>query len=336
MKIIIFLGLLGATLSAPLIPRHLMSASNSNELLLNLNNGQLLPLRLQGPLTPWIPPFPGIPLQQQQAPIPGRPHISVSTLGRFVGLLPSETPSPTQVGFAQGARTGQLDPSQPQTPSQHQQGPNPVMPYVFPFKTPREQAQTHQYYPVYMLLPWEQPQQTATQSPQQMGPQQFEEQIPFYAQYGYITQPEETPETTGNGLVEQSWICPHITVRRPHMGGPWGIFPGGSRMTSQALGCVRWFWRELTGMVGVPGEQQQSVLDPLLGTAPEAVLMPGGGVIPYLQNEVVNFQHDKAGVFMHPTSPNPSTANVFTSDVDPTIASMLPEEKAKTDSLREP
>ncbi|XP_005393002.1 PREDICTED: odontogenic ameloblast-associated protein [Chinchilla lanigera] len=278
MKIIIFLGLLGATLSAPLIPRHLMSASNSNELLLNLNNGQLLPLRLQGPLASWIPPFSGIPLPQQ-APIPGHSQISLSTLDQFVGPYPNEIPFPRQVSFVQGAQTGQLDPSQPQAPSQTQPGPNPVLPYVFPFKTPQEQAQTNQYYPVYMFLPWEQPQQTATQSPQQTGPQQFEEQIPFYAQYGYITQPAET---------------------------------------------------------GVTERQQQSALDPLLGTVPETVLMPGGGVIPYLQKEVVNLRPDNAGVFMHSTSPKPSTANVFTSGVDPTIASMLPEEKAKTDSLREP
>ncbi|XP_023563969.1 odontogenic ameloblast-associated protein [Octodon degus] len=283
MEIIIFLGLLGATLSAPLIPRHLMSASNSNELLLNLNNGQLLPLRLQGPLTSWIPPFSGIPLQQQ-APIPGQPQVSLSTLDQLVGLLPNEISFPRQVAFAQGTQIGQLDPSQPQTPSQTQQGPNPVshvMPYVFPFKVPQEQAQMHQYYPVYMFLPWEQPQQTATPSPQQTGPQQFEEQIPFYAQYGYITQPEETTRS-------------------------------------------------------VPGRQQQSALDPLLGTVAETVLMPGEGVIPYLQKELVNFRQDKAGVLMHSTSPKPSTANVFTAGVDPTIASTLPEEKAKTDSLREP
>ncbi|XP_010604388.1 odontogenic ameloblast-associated protein [Fukomys damarensis] len=279
MKIIIFLGLLGATLSAPLIPRHLLSASNSNELLLNLNNGELLPLKLQGPLNSWVPPFSRRgPLQQPQAPIPALPQISLSTVDQLVGLFPNEIPFLRQVSFAQGAQTGQLDPSQPQTPSQTQQGPNPVMPYVFPFNMPQEQAQTHQYYPVYMFLPWEQPQQTATQSPQQTGPQQFEEQIPFYAQHEYIPQPAET---------------------------------------------------------GVPGGQQQSALDPLLSRAPETVVMPAG-MMPYLQNEGVNFQHDKAGVFMHSTSPKPRTANFFTTAIDPKLASELPEEKAMTDSLREP
>ena len=34
-----------------------------------------------------------------------------------------------------------------------------------------------QYYPVYMLLPWEQAQQTAAQSPPQTGQQLFEEQV---------------------------------------------------------------------------------------------------------------------------------------------------------------
>ncbi|XP_063096539.1 odontogenic ameloblast-associated protein [Cavia porcellus] len=253
-----------------------MSASNSHELLLNLNNGQLLPLRVQGPLAPWIPSFSGLPLQQQ-APIPGQPQISLPALNPLAGLLPNELPFPRQVGFAQGAQTGQLDAAQLQTPSQATQGPNPVMPYVYPFKPPQEQAQV--YYPVYMLLPWEQYQQTATQSPQQTGPPLFEEQIPFDAQYGYITQPEET---------------------------------------------------------GVPGGQQQFILEPLLGTAPETVLMPGGEVIPFLQKEVVNFRHDKAEVLRHSTSPKPSTATVFTSGVDTTTASMLAEQKAKTDSLREP
>uniref|UniRef100_A0A0P6K7C9 Odontogenic ameloblast-associated protein n=1 Tax=Heterocephalus glaber TaxID=10181 RepID=A0A0P6K7C9_HETGA len=278
MKIIIFLGLLGATLSAPLIPQHLLSASNSNELLLNLNNGQLLPLRLQGPLNSWMPHFSSMPLQQQQAPIPGLPQISLSTLDQLVGLFPNEIPFPRQVSFAQGAQTGQLDPLQPQTPSQTQQGPNPVMPYIFPFNTPQEQAQTPQFYPVYMFLPWEQPQQTTTQSPQQTGLQQLEEQMPFYAQYGYIPQPAET---------------------------------------------------------GVPGGHQQSALDHLLGRAPETVAMPAGA-IQYLQKEEVNFQHDKAGAFVPSTSPKPSTSNFLAMAVDPTIASVLPEEKAMTDSLREP
>uniref|UniRef100_H0VC06 Odontogenic ameloblast-associated protein n=1 Tax=Cavia porcellus TaxID=10141 RepID=H0VC06_CAVPO len=262
MKIIIFLGLLGATLSAP------VSDFIALLLLLNLNNGQLLPLRVQGPLAPWIPSFSGLPLQQQ-APIPGQPQISLPALNPLAGLLPNELPFPRQVGFAQGAQTGQLDAAQLQTPSQATQGPNPVMPYVYPFKPPQEQAQV--YYPVYMLLPWEQYQQTATQSPQQTGPPLFEEQ---YSKADFA-EPE----------------------------------------------------------AGVPGGQQQFILEPLLGTAPET---PGGEVIPFLQKEVVNFRHDKAEVLRHSTSPKPSTATVFTSGVDTTTASMLAEQKAKTDSLREP
>ncbi|KFO22782.1 Odontogenic ameloblast-associated protein [Fukomys damarensis] len=175
MKIIIFLGLLGATLSAP------------------------------GPLNSWVPPFSRRgPLQQPQAPIPALPQISLSTVDQLVGLFPNEIPFLRQVSFAQGAQTGQLDPSQPQTPSQTQQGPNP----------------------------------------------------------------------------------------------------------------------------GVPGGQQQSALDPLLSRAPETVVMPAG-MMPYLQNEGVNFQHDKAGVFMHSTSPKPRTANFFTTAIDPKLASELPEEKVE-------
>ncbi|XP_045840698.1 odontogenic ameloblast-associated protein isoform X2 [Meles meles] len=177
MKTIILLGLLGATMSAPLIPQRVMSASNSNELLLSLNNARLQPLQLQGPFNSWIPPFSGILQQQQQAQVPGLPQFSLSALNRFAGWFPNQIPFPGWVNFAQGTQVGQLDPSQPQTPLQSHQGPNHVMPYVLSFKMPQEQAQMLQYYPVYMLLPWEQSQPTATQSPPQTGQQQFEEQV---------------------------------------------------------------------------------------------------------------------------------------------------------------
>ncbi|XP_072873912.1 odontogenic ameloblast-associated protein isoform X2 [Chlorocebus sabaeus] len=263
MKIIILLGFLGATLSAPLIPQRLMSASNSNELLLNLNNGQLLPLRFQGPLNSWIPPFSGVSQQQQQAQIPGLTQFSLSALDQFARLFPNQIPFPGQASFAQGAQAGQVDPSQAQTPPQTQPGPNHVMPYVFSFKMPQEQGQMFQYYPVYMLLPWEQPQQTVPRSPQQTRQQQYEEQA-------------------------------------------------------------------------IPGGQQQLAFDPQLGTAPEIAVMSTGEEIPYLQKEVINFRHHGAGVFMPSTSPKPSTTNVFTSAIDRTITAKFPEEKAKTDSLREP
>ncbi|KAL2780370.1 odontogenic ameloblast-associated protein isoform 2 precursor [Daubentonia madagascariensis] len=262
MKIIILLGLLGATLSAPLIPQHLMSASNSNELLLNLNNAQLVPLQLQGPFNSWIPPFSGILQQQQQAQTPELSQFYLSTVDRFARLFPNQIPFPGQVSFAQGAQAGQLDPSQPQTPPLTQQGPNQVIPYVFSFKMPQEQAQMSQYYPVYMLLPWEQPQQTVTQSPQQPGQQQYEEQA-------------------------------------------------------------------------IPGGQQQLAFDPFLGIGPEMAVMPAGGVMPYLEKEVINFRHDNA-VFMPSTSPKPSTTKFFTSAVNPTITPELLVEKAKTDKLKEP
>ncbi|PNI82655.1 ODAM isoform 1 [Pan troglodytes] len=279
MKIIILLGFLGATLSAPLIPQRLTSASNSNELLLNLNNGQLLPLQLQGPLNSWIPPFSGILQQQQQAQIPGLSQFSLSALDQFAGLLPNQIPFPGQASFAQGAQAGQVDPLQLQTPPQTQPGPSHVMPYVFSFKMPQEQGQMFQYYPVYMLLPWEQPQQTVPRSPQQTRQQQYEEQIPFYAQFGYIPQ-----------LAEPA----------------------------------------------ISGGQQQLAFDPQLGTAPEIAVMSTGEEIPYLGKEAINFRHDSAGVFMPSTSPKPSTTNAFTSAVDQTITPELPEEKDKTDSLREP
>ncbi|XP_042534314.1 odontogenic ameloblast-associated protein [Dipodomys spectabilis] len=270
MKALILLGLLGATLSAPLIPQRLMSASNSHELLLNLNNGQLLPLQLQGPFNSWIPPFSGILPQQQQAPIAGRPQFPLSILDGFAGLFPNQIPFPRPVSFVQGAQAGQLDPSQPQTPSQTQQGPNHMIPYIVSFKMPQEQTQMFQYYPAYMILPWDQAQQVVTQSPQQTGQQQFEEQIPFYTPFGYVPQQVEP---------------------------------------------------------GVQGGQQQLSFDTFLGTAPETVGMPAEGGVPYLQNEVISFRHESAGVLIPSTTQKPSTTDSFTATKDPTLARLLPEEK---------
>uniref|UniRef100_A0A8C6QWV5 Odontogenic ameloblast-associated protein n=1 Tax=Nannospalax galili TaxID=1026970 RepID=A0A8C6QWV5_NANGA len=276
MKTIILLGLLGTISAAPLISQRLMSASNSHELLLNLNNGQLLPLQFQGPFNPWIPPFSGFLQQQQQAQIPGLPQFSLSTLDRFAGLLPNQMPFSRQVGFDQGGQAGQQDPLQPQTPLQIQQGTN-HMPYMVPFKMPQDQTQVLSYYPVYMLLPWEQSQQAVTPSPQQTGPQLFEEQIPFYNQFGYIP-PQAEP--------------------------------------------------------GTPEGEQHLGFDTFVGTAPETAVMPAEGGLPHLEKEAVNFKHDNAGVFM--PSPKPSTTAFSSPAIDPTIAPVLPEQKAKSGSLREP
>ncbi|XP_058522716.1 odontogenic ameloblast-associated protein isoform X1 [Ochotona princeps] len=193
MKILVLLGLLGTTLSAPLIPQRLLSASNSNELLLKLNNAQLLPLQLQGPFNSWTP-FSGV--VQQQAQIPGLPQFSLPTLEQLAGLFPSQIPFSGQASFTQAAQANPLDPSQPQTAPQTQHGPNHVLPYVIALKLPQEQTQMLQYYPVYVLLPWDQLQQTATQSPPLTGQQKFEEQVPVYNQYGYIPQQAE-PATPG-------------------------------------------------------------------------------------------------------------------------------------------
>ncbi|XP_064142354.1 odontogenic ameloblast-associated protein isoform X1 [Loxodonta africana] len=281
MKVIILLGLLGATLAAPLVPQRLVSASNSNELLLNLNNARLLPLQFQGPFNSLTPPFSGILQHRQQAQAPGLSQVSLPTLDQFVGLFPNQVPFPGQANFAQGPQWAQLDPSQAQIPLQTQQGPNHVMPYVVSFKLPQEQAQTLQYYPLYVYLPWEQALQTvtSTQLPQQAGQQQIEVQVPLYTLFEYIPQQAEP------------------------------VIPGG---------------------------QQQVAFEPLVGTAPEIALLPAGEVVPYLQKEMTNFRHASAGIYRPSTSPKPSTTHFFTSAVDPTITPEFMEEKAKTDSLREP
>ncbi|KAM7326485.1 hypothetical protein ACRRTK_014963 [Alexandromys fortis] len=276
MKIIILLGLLGATSSAPLVSQRLLSASNSHELLLNLNNGRLLPLEFQGAFNPWIAPFPGIlqqqQQQQQQAQVPGGLQFPISTLESFAGFFPG------QFGLAQVGQAGQPEPSQQQTPPQTPQGANLVS-YVVPFKVPQDQTQMFGYYPVYMFLPWEQLQQAVTSSPQQTGPQLFEEQIPFYNQFGYIPQQAEP---------------------------------------------------------GVQGGQQHLAVDTFVGTAPETPGMPIEGGPLHSQREPVSFKHDNAGVLMPPTTPKPSSKNVFTPAMDPTIAPVLLEQKVKTDKLREP
>nr|XP_048283919.1 odontogenic ameloblast-associated protein [Myodes glareolus] len=280
MKIIILLGLLGATSSAPLVSHRLLSASNSHELLLNLNNGQLLPLGFQGAFNPWISPFPGIlqqqqqQQQQQQAQVPGGLQFPLTTLESFAGLFPNQIPFSGQFGITQVGQAGPPELSQQQTP----QGAN-LMSYVVPFKVPQDQTQMFGYYPVYMFLPWEQLQQAVTSSPQQTGPQLFEEQIPFYNQFGYISQQAE-PD--------------------------------------------------------VQGGQQHLAVDAFVGTAPETPGMPTEGGPLYSQREPVGFKHDNAGVFMPSTSPKPSSKNVFTPAIDPTIAPVLPEQKVKTVNLREP
>nr|KAF6432006.1 odontogenic, ameloblast associated [Rousettus aegyptiacus] len=250
MKTIILFGLVGATMSAPLIAQRLFSASNSNELLLNLNNAQLQPLQLQGPFYSWIPPFSGILQQQQQAQIPGQGPLSLSTLDQFAGLFPNQITFPGQVSFDHRTQIGQLDPSQSQTPVQIQQDPNHPMPYVF-FRMPQEQVQMLRYYPVYTLLPCEQPQQTVTQSPPQTGQQQFEEQMPFYTQFGYIPQQAEpvipgqqqltfgtiigtVPETA---VMPAGGVIPHLqkeTINFRHASG--GIFiPSTSQKPSTSF-----------------------------------------------------------------------------------------------------
>ncbi|XP_055967145.1 odontogenic ameloblast-associated protein [Sorex fumeus] len=267
MKIIIFLGLLGATMPAPLIPQRLLSASHSHELLLNLNNGQLLPLQFQGPFNSWIPSFSGVPQQQQQTRNPSLSQFSATNLERFVKPFPNQVPSPGQVGNSRGTQVGPLELSKPQTPSQTQQNPNHVLPYIFPFKMPQEQTQMLQYYPIYMFLPWE---QTATQSPAPTGQQQYEEQMPIYTQIGYIPQLAEPV---------------------------------------------------------VPGGQQQITFDPVIISVPETAAVPAGGVMPYFQNEMIDFKHASAGIAIPSTSPKPSTTNFFAPVIDPTITPELMEEK---------
>uniref|UniRef100_G3SNS9 Odontogenic ameloblast-associated protein n=1 Tax=Loxodonta africana TaxID=9785 RepID=G3SNS9_LOXAF len=275
MKVIILLGSLEATLAAPLVPQRLVSASNSNELLLNLNNARLLPLQFQGPFNSLTPPFSGILQHRQQAQAPGLSQVSLPTLDQFVGLFPNQVPFPGQANFAQGPQWAQLDPSQAQIPLQTQQGPNHVMPYVVSFKLPQEQAQQIQFFFFCNILG------SKNRFSKRSKPHTdyFNKRVPLYTLFEYIPQQAEP------------------------------VIPGG---------------------------QQQVAFEPLVGTAPEIALLPAGEVVPYLQKEMTNFRHASAGIYRPSTSPKPSTTHFFTSAVDPTITPEFMEEKAKTDSLREP
>uniref|UniRef100_G3UBF4 Odontogenic ameloblast-associated protein n=1 Tax=Loxodonta africana TaxID=9785 RepID=G3UBF4_LOXAF len=279
MKVIILLGSLEATLAAPLVPQRLVSASNSNELLLNLNNARLLPLQFQGPFNSLTPPFSGILQHRQQAQAPGLSQVSLPTLDQFVGLFPNQVPFPGQANFAQGPQWAQLDPSQAQIPLQTQQGPNHVMPYVVSFKLPQEQAQVLVYYQLNSAFYYQMVVISIRECSENKDHELFKKQVPLYTLFEYIPQQAEP------------------------------VIPGG---------------------------QQQVAFEPLVGTAPEIALLPAGEVVPYLQKEMTNFRHASAGIYRPSTSPKPSTTHFFTSAVDPTITPEFMEEKAKTDSLREP
>ncbi|KAL6041707.1 hypothetical protein STEG23_009899, partial [Scotinomys teguina] len=115
----------GATSSAPLVSQRLLSASNSHELLLNLNNGQLLPLQFQSAFNSWIPSFPGFLQQQQQqqqqqpAQVPGRPQFPLSTLESFAGLFPNQLPFSGQMSYVVPFKVSQDQTQDVQGEQQH-------------------------------------------------------------------------------------------------------------------------------------------------------------------------------------------------------------------------
>lgn len=56
-------------------------------------------------------------------------------------------------------------------------------------------------------------------------------------------------------------------------------------------------------------------------------------VLPYFQKEMIQFKHSNGGIFIPSTSQKPSTTNVFTSTVDPTITPKVMEKKVIKDSF---
>ncbi|XP_044536972.1 odontogenic ameloblast-associated protein [Gracilinanus agilis] len=161
MRPAILLGCLGVALAAPLLPRPLLSASHSHELLVGLSNARLgvLPPSRQAPANPLIFPL------QQWPPIPG---LSRSSLGHFGGLVPNEIPFPGQVKLAQRSPAVQQEPPQLQMLQQNQQDPYQMVPF----------------YPVCTYGPQDLPIQFSPQ----VGPPLPQEQIPSYPEFGCLTQ----------------------------------------------------------------------------------------------------------------------------------------------------
>uniref|UniRef100_G3VNS6 Odontogenic ameloblast-associated protein n=1 Tax=Sarcophilus harrisii TaxID=9305 RepID=G3VNS6_SARHA len=168
MRTLIFLGFLGVTFAAPFIPQPLLSASNSNELLMGLNNArlQMLQQNFQAPANSLIFPLPGI--LQPRTQTPGLSQISWLSLGHFGGLVPNQIPFPGQIKLAQRTQAIQQEPSQLQTLQQNQQ----------------DFYQMVQYYPICVYGPQDLPPVFPLQAEQP----QPQEQIPSYTEFGCITQ----------------------------------------------------------------------------------------------------------------------------------------------------
>ncbi|XP_036620921.1 odontogenic ameloblast-associated protein [Trichosurus vulpecula] len=109
MRTVILLGFLGVTFAAPLIPQPLLSASNSKELLMGLNNARLRNF-------------------QTRTQTSGLSQTSRSSLGHFGGPVPNQIPFPGQVKLAQRTQAVQQEPSQLQTLQQNQQDPYQGLP----------------------------------------------------------------------------------------------------------------------------------------------------------------------------------------------------------------
>ncbi|MEE6461829.1 hypothetical protein FKM82_001421 [Ascaphus truei] len=150
----ILVQLAGAVCAVPLVPQRIVSASNSNELLVGLVNPNLP----QGSAMNIL--LPGILQQQLQQKITG---LSQVPFGAHTGLT---VPIPNQVPVH-----GQIQPMLPpnlavqsvlldpilQMPHQSHQRPNQMTPYIISYGIPQKQGQM-QYYPL-LMNPQQQPQQ---------------------------------------------------------------------------------------------------------------------------------------------------------------------------------
>ncbi|XP_074129133.1 odontogenic ameloblast-associated protein isoform X2 [Sminthopsis crassicaudata] len=162
MRTVIFLGFLGVTFAAPFIPQPLLSASNSNELLMGLNNARLQMLQQSF---------------QSRTQTPGLSQISWSSLGHLGGLVPNQIPFPGQIKLSQRTQAIQQEPSQLQTLQQNQQDPYQMIPCFFSYGLPQVWGQTVQYYPICVYGPQDLPPQFFPLQAEQPQPQEQAEPL---------------------------------------------------------------------------------------------------------------------------------------------------------------
>ncbi|XP_068127206.1 odontogenic ameloblast-associated protein [Hyperolius riggenbachi] len=148
MKVFLILAhIFGPSLALPLVAQRLLSASNSNEVLLGLVNANIPQAGAINVL------LPGMYKPQLQQKIAGLPQLPFGARTGLAAQLPNQVSLPNV-----GTQSVLLDPT-----AQNQQQPNQVMSYVVSYGIPQKQGQV----PVFSMYPAQQ--QPAPTLPKQIG-----------------------------------------------------------------------------------------------------------------------------------------------------------------------